>query len=127
MQKVSKDGFVNAQQIKSFSTASVEHPGRLLPDDEPREPREQREQPLRINVRPVHTDLPPPINTEPAKATSSVRHKIQSSWPDVGHAPGCVGCEAAMVEVPSRDHTEQCRTRIIQAMSRSVSDAEPNM
>ena len=42
-------------------------PRRLLPDDEPREPREPRERPLRVDVRPVHTDLPPPINTKPAK------------------------------------------------------------
>ena len=42
-------------------------PKRLLPDDELREPREPREQPLRIDVRPVHTDLPSPISTEPVK------------------------------------------------------------
>ena len=42
-------------------------PRRLLPDDDPREPREPREQPLRIDVRAVHTDFPPPNNTEPAK------------------------------------------------------------
>ena len=61
-----------------------------------------------------------------------------------GYIPGCIGCEAAMTQGPSRDHTEQCRTRIIQAMSsdadlsarvreayermsRAVSDAEPIM
>ena len=42
-------------------------PNRLLPDDEPREAREPREQPLRIDVRPVHTALLLPISTEPAK------------------------------------------------------------
>ena len=42
-------------------------PRRLLPDDEPREPKEPREQPLRIDVRPVHTNFLPPVNTEPAK------------------------------------------------------------
>ena len=55
--------------------------------------------------------------------------------------PACIGCEAAMTQGPSRDHTEQCRTRIIQAISSDVdlservreapervaSDAEPNM
>ena len=61
-----------------------------------------------------------------------------------GYTPGHIGCEAAMIQGPSLDHTEQCRTRIIQAMSsdvdfsarvreahermsRSVSDAEPNI
>ena len=42
-------------------------PRRLLPHDEPREPTELGEQPLRIDVRPVHADLPPPISTEPSK------------------------------------------------------------
>ena len=37
---------------------------RLLPDDESREPTEL---PFRIDVHPVHIDLPPPINMEPAK------------------------------------------------------------
>ena len=32
-----------------------------------REPRELREQPLRIDVRPVHAGLPPPISAEPSK------------------------------------------------------------
>ena len=41
-------------------------PWKLLSDDELREPREPRE-PLRIDVRPVHADLPPPISTEPSK------------------------------------------------------------
>ena len=52
---------------------------------------------------------------------------------------GCIGCEAAMTQEPSRDHTEQCRTRIIQAMSSDVafsahermsrpfSNAKPNL
>ena len=43
-------------------------PKRLLPDDEPRrEPREPREQSLRVGVRPVHADFPPPFSTEPVK------------------------------------------------------------
>ena len=110
-----------------------------MPDDEPRETREPREQPLRNNVC---ADLPPPINTEPAKPR---RVYIRNSVELVRHGniPGCIGCEAAMIQGPSRDFTEQCRTRIIQAMSsdadlsarvrdghermsRSVSDAEPN-
>ena len=65
--ELSKDGLVKTLQIRFFSTASVETPRRWLPDDEAREPREPREQPLRTDVRPVHTDFPPPINTEPAK------------------------------------------------------------
>ena len=115
-------------------------PRRLLPDDEPREPREQ---PLRRDVRPVHTDIPLPTNTEPAKPRRVyIRNSVELAR--YGYTPGCIGCEAAMIQGPSRDHTEQCRTRIIQAMSsdadlsarvkeahermpRSASDAEPNM
>ena len=52
---------------------------RLLPDDVPREPRAPKEQPLRIDVRPVRTDLPLPINTEPSKP-----REIQSSRPGMG-------------------------------------------
>ena len=118
-------------------------PRRLLPDDEPREPKEPREQPLRIDVRLVHTDLLPPISTEPEKpGRVCIRNSVELAR--YGYTPGCIGCEAAMIQVPSRDHTEQCRTRSIQAMSsdvelsarvreahermsRSVSDAEPHM
>ena len=93
---------------------------RLLPDDEPGEPREPREQPLRIDVRPVHTDLPLPINTEPAKPRRVyIRNSVGLAR--CGYTPGCIGCEVAMTLGPSRDHTEQCRTRIIRAMS---SDAD---
>ena len=31
-----------------------------------------------------------------------------------------IGCEAAMTQGPSRDHTEQCRARIVKAMSSDV-------
>ena len=110
----------------------MEHHKRLLPDDEPREPREPGRQLLRIDVRPVHHDLPPPIKTEPVELAR------------YGYTPGCIGCEAAMIQGPWRSHTEQCRTRIIHAMSsdadlsarvteahekmsRSVFDAEPSM
>ena len=58
-------------------------PRRLLPDDEAREPRVSREQPLRIGVRPVHTDFPPPINTNhPSRVECT--SETQSSWPDMG-------------------------------------------
>ena len=118
-------------------------PRRLLPDDEPREPKEPREQPLRIDVRPVHTNFLAAVNTEPAKPRRVyIRSAVELAR--YGHTPGCIGCEAAMTLGPSRDHTEQCRTRIIQVtssdadlgarvgeaherMSRSVSDAKPNM
>ena len=46
--------------------------------------------------------------------------EIQSIWPDTEYAPVCIGCEAAMTQGPSRDHTEQCRTRIMEAMSSDV-------
>ena len=110
-----KDGLVRTLQIQSPTTASVEE----LPGDEPREPREPREQPLRIDVRPVHADLPLPISREPAK---SRRVYIRNSFElaRYGYTPGCIGCEAAVTQGPARDHSEQCWTRIIQAMSSDV-------
>ena len=127
----SEDGLVKTLQILSFNSIRVT-PWRFSPDDEPRE----TEQPLRIDVRPVHADLLPPISTEPAFET-------RLSWLDPGtHLAASTG--AAMTQGPSRDHTEQCRTRIINSissdvalnvrvrdaherMSRPASDAEPNM
>ena len=99
-----------------FSNSIRGTPRRLLPEDETREPREPREPPLRIDVRPVHADFPSPINTEPARPR---RVYIRNSVELVryGYTPGSIGCEAAMTQGPSCDHTEQCRTRIIQAMS----------
>ena len=91
----------------------------------------------------VHADLPSPTNTKPARPRRVyIRNSVELAR--YGYTPGCIGCEAAMTQGLSRDHTEQCRTRIIQAMSsdadlsarlreahermsRSVSDAEPNM
>ena len=91
----------------------------------------------------MQTGLPPPINTEPIKPR---RVYIRSSvdLTRYGYTSGCVGCEAAMIQVPSRDHTDQCRARIIlgmssdadlsvrvreahERMSRSVSEVEPRM
>ena len=59
---------------------------------------------MRIDVRLVHADLLPPIGTEPAKP-----HRVYSRN------------SVELVQGLSRDPTEQCRTRIIQAMS---SDAD---
>ena len=82
---------------------------RLLLDDEPREPKKPGEQPLRIDVRLVHIDLPPPNNTEPAKQRRvKIRNSVELARS--GYPPGCIGCEAAMIQGPSRGHTEQCRT-----------------
>ena len=72
---------------------------RLLPDDEPRGPRER---PSRVDVRPVHTDLPPPINREPIKPRQVY---IRNSVELARYARGCVGCDAAKIQGPSRDHT----------------------
>ena len=38
----------------------------------------------------------------------------------VGYTLGCIGCETAKNQSISRDHTEQCRTRIIQAFFSDV-------
>ena len=57
-------------------------PRRLLLDDEPREPRKPREQPLRIDVRPVHTDLLPPTRNQPSHVTCT--SESQLSWLDRG-------------------------------------------
>ena len=94
-------------------------PKRLLPDDEPREPREPREQPSLIDVRRGHTDFLPPINAEPAKPRR-VYNRNSVELARYGYSLGCIGCEAAMTQGPSWNHTEQCITRIIQAMSSDV-------
>ena len=87
-------------------------PRRLLPDDEPREPMEPRGQPLRIVVRRVHADLPPPISAEPSKPRRAcIRNSVKLAR--YGYTLRCIGCEAAVTQGPSRAHTEQCRPRII--------------
>ena len=59
-------------------------PGRLVPDDEPRESREPREQPLRIDVPPVHADLPPPTSTVAARRQGRQRASYDATtlFPD---------------------------------------------
>ena len=112
----SKDGLVKTLQIHSIRGT----PRRLLPDYEARETRELREQPLRIDVRPVHTDFLLPINTEPAKPRRVyIRNSVELAgyW----YTLGCIDCEGATTQGLSRDQTEQCGTRIIQATS---SDAD---
>ena len=70
-------------------------PKRLLPDDDPGEPREPREQPLQIDVRLVHTDFPPPINTEPAKPRRvCLRNSIELAR--YGYFLKFIGFEAAV-------------------------------
>ena len=93
--ELSKDGLVKTQQIQSFSTASVGTPRRLL-DGEMTNPEKPREQPLRIDVRPVYTDLPTPINTEPAKPRRVyIRNSVELAR--YGYTPGCIGGEAAVI------------------------------
>ena len=126
-----------------FSNSIRGTPRRLMPDDERREPGKPKQLPLRIDVYPVHTDLLLPINTEPARQRRVyIRNSVELAR--YGYTPGCIGCEAAMTQGPSRDHRVRCGTRVIQAMSsdgdlsarvreaherisRSVSDAEPSM
>ena len=104
-----------------FSTASAEHLGdccQVMSRENPE--KQERAKPCRVYIR---------------NSVELARY---------GYISGCIGCEAVMTQGPSRDHSEQCRTRIIQAMSsdadlsaqvleahermsRSVSDAEPNM
>ena len=74
-------------------------PGRLVPDDEPREPREPREQPLRIDVPPVHADLPPPTSTEPTSTEPTMPRRVYiRKSVELARYPGCIGCEAAMTQ-----------------------------
>ena len=62
--------------------------------DAANEPREPREQPLRIDVRRVHPDLPPPIGTEPARPRRVyIRNSVELAR--YGYTPGFIGCEAA--------------------------------
>ena len=72
------------------------------------------ERPLRIDFRPVHADLLPPIST------GSILHpKFSRAGPIRVHT-WCIGCEAAMTQKRSRDNTELCRTRFINAMSSGI-------
>ena len=103
---LSKDSLVKTQQMRSFSAAFVEHPGdygQMTSREHP----ENQEQPLRVDVCPVHTDLPPPLSTEPAKPRGVY---IGNSVELVryGNTPGWICCEAAVTQEPLRDHTEQC-------------------
>ena len=46
--------------------------------------KKEREQPFRIDVCPVHTDFPPPINTEPAKPRRMYIRKLSSTVHESG-------------------------------------------
>ena len=60
---------------------------------------------MRIDVRPVHTDVPPLINTEPVKPRRVyLGNSVELAR--YGYTLRCIGCEAAMTQGPSRDHTE---------------------
>ena len=92
--ELSKDGLVKTRQIRSFSTASVEHSGDCCQMTSRENPESQESQPLRIDVRPVHTDLLPPISTEPAQPRRMyIRNSVELAR--YGYTPGCTGCEAA--------------------------------
>ena len=117
-----------------------ETPRRLLPDDEPREPRELF---LRIDVHPVHTDLPPPINTEPARPRRVyIRNSAGKIWDTLLDASAAKqrwprglrvitrdsgGHESSKpcLQMPTSVHESGKRTKEWQSLS--VSDAEPSM
>ena len=85
--ELSSGGLVHMPQIHSFSKAFRGTLTRLVPDDEPREPREPGEQPLTIDVRLVHAGLPP-ISTGPSNprrvhfrnSVELVRHGRVHAW-----------------------------------------------
>ena len=106
--ELSSDGVMKTLPV--FSNRIRGTPRRLVPDDEPRELREPRQQPKRIDVRPVHADFPPPISTEPSKPRRVyIRSSVELAR--YGYTPGCIGYEPAMTQGPSRDHTALQNTR----------------
>ena len=100
-----------------------------MPDDEPREPRESRGQPLRIDVRLVHADLPPPISTEPSKpGGENIRNSVELARN--GYTLGLLvkQCRARIVKAMSLDVALSVRLRDAhERMSRQAYDAEPDM
>ena len=128
----SKDGLVKTLQIRSFSTAFLEHPGDCCQMTS-RENPEPGEQPLRFDVRPVRNDLPHPINNEPAKPRRVyIRNSVELAR--CGYTLGCIGCciirssaGREVTQAMSSDADLSARGREAhERMLRSVSDAEPN-
>ena len=86
-------------------------------DDFIREPREPK---LGIDVRPVNTFL------FRSALNRRNRTRISVELARYGYALGCPGCEAAVnaISGSSRDHSEQCRTRVVKAMRDDVALSE---
>ena len=118
--ELSKDGLGKTQQIQSFETASVEHSGDCCQMTNRENTQNQENNRCELMcVLCILTFLFQSTRNQPGHVECT--SEIQSSWQDMGTLRGCIGCEAATTQGPSRDHTEQWRTRIIQAMS---SDAD---
>ena len=87
----------------------------LVPDDAVREPRI----PTQFDVRPASVELPPKIATADHSGPRRIYIREAVQLARYGYTPNCAGCEAAEAGVPGfvKPHTEECRARIIQAMS----------
>ena len=127
-------------QIQSFSTEFVEHPGdccQMTSRENPENPESNRCELTYVLY--ILIFLLQSAQNQPSHVECTF--ETQLSWLDTGTPLDASAVKAAITQVPSRDHTEQCRTRIIQAMSsdvdlsareaheiisRAVSDAEPN-
>ena len=118
----SKDGFVKTLQIWSLSPASVEQPRdccQMTSRENPGNQESNRCESMYVLCILI-------LFLQSARSQPSLVEcisEIHVSWARYGYTPGCTGCEAAMAQVPSRDHTERCRTRIIKAMSSDVAFA----
>ena len=88
----------------------------LVPDDAVREPRV----PMQFDVRPASVELPPRIVAADHSGPRRVYIRAAVELARYGYTPNCAGCEAAEVGIPgsARPHTEECRARITQAMSK---------
>ena len=87
----------------------------LVPDDAAREPRI----PTQFDVRPASVELPSKIAAADHSGPRRVYIRAAVELARCGYTPNCEGCEAAEAGAPGfvKPHTEECRARIIQAMS----------
>ena len=100
--EVSSDGLMKNAADPVFFNSIRGSPRRLVPGDGPREPREPREQPLKVDGRPVSPSVPPATSAEPSNPRRvHIRNAVGLAR--YGYTPGCVGCEAAMTLGPSGD------------------------
>lgn len=88
----------------------------MVPNGEPKEPREPKEVKSSFDVQPVSVSLPPrivPDHSAPRRVY--IRNSVELA--KYGYSGACPGCEAAQSGLGKAGHNEECRTRIVAAMS----------